>query len=74
MDISDAEEIVHTYSYDGPQPYNYNPAMLPREQGYVRMNVRQNNQRQIELWCEENQRRTGQVSWCLCVQIESRSE
>ena len=36
-DISDAEEIV-----DGPQPYNYEPARLPREQGQARINVRQN--------------------------------
>ena len=28
-DISDAEEIV-----DGQQPYNYEPARLPREQGH----------------------------------------
>ncbi len=25
---------------DGPQPYNYEPAMLPREQGQARINVR----------------------------------
>ncbi|XP_039540209.1 P2X purinoceptor 7-like [Pimephales promelas] len=71
-DISDAEEIVHIYSYDGPQPYNYEPAMLPRDQEQARINVRQNGQRrQIELWCEENRWRTGQVSWCLCGKCEA---
>jgi len=30
-DILDAEEIVHTYSFDGPQPYSYEPAMLQGE-------------------------------------------
>ncbi len=43
--------------------YNYELAMLPRVQRQAR--IRQNNgkRRQIELLCEENQWRKGQVSW-----------
>jgi len=36
--------------------------MLKRS-GTGQYNVKQNGQRQIELWCEENQRRTGEMSF-----------
>ena len=31
----DTEEVenVYSYAYDGPQPYNYEPARRPRDQG-----------------------------------------
>ena len=70
MDLNasfDTEEVVnvYAYAYDGPQPYNYEPARRPRDQEQEQTRVRRNNgqRREIELWCEENQWRTGQVSW-----------
>ncbi len=38
---SDTEETlnVYHYTYDGPQPYNYEPVMRPREQGETRGRV-----------------------------------
>ncbi len=59
-DSSDAEEIVnvYSYSYDGPQPYNYEPAIRQREQGQARIRQNKGLRRQIELWREENQWRT----------------
>ncbi len=61
---SDTEETlnVYNYTYDGPQPYNYEPVMRPREQGETRGRVN-GQRREIELWCRENQWRAGQVSW-----------
>lgn len=37
-DSSDAEEIVnvYSYSYNRPQPYNYEPAVRAKEQGHPR--------------------------------------
>lgn len=61
---SDTEETfkVNDYSYDGPQPYNYEPVMRPREQGETRGRMT-GQRREIELWCQENQWRVEQVSW-----------
>jgi len=43
-----------SYLYGGPQPYNYEPAMLPREQGQASINVRQNGQSHDTRWnCKE---------------------
>ncbi len=38
---SDTEETlnVYHYTYNGPQPYNYEPVMRPREQGETRGRV-----------------------------------
>lgn len=62
---SDSEEVavgVDVNSYDGPLPYNYEPPR--RERGQAELRGRVNGQRrEIELWCEENRWRIGQVSW-----------
>ncbi len=61
----DTEEVVNVYSYayDGPQPYNYESARLPRDQEQTRVRRNNSQRRVIELWCDKNQWRTGQVSW-----------
>lgn len=61
---SDPEESVNVYSYtyDGPQPYNYEPVEQPREQREIGRRVH-GQRREIELWCQDNQWRVGQVSW-----------
>uniref|UniRef100_A0A8C1WP32 P2X purinoreceptor 7 intracellular domain-containing protein n=1 Tax=Cyprinus carpio TaxID=7962 RepID=A0A8C1WP32_CYPCA len=70
---SDSEEVavgVDVNSYDGPLPYNYEPPR--RERGQAELRGRVNGQRrEIELWCEENRWRIGQVSWCLCGRCEA---
>ena len=62
---SDSEEVavgVDVNPYDGPLPYNYEPPR--RERGQAELRGRVNGQRrEIELWCEENRWRIGQVSW-----------
>ena len=61
---SDPEETlnVYNYTYDGPHPYNYEPVVQHREQREIGGRI--NGQRkEIELWCQENQWRVGQVSW-----------
>lgn len=68
MDLNvscDTEEVVNVYShqYDGPQPYNYEPVRRTRDQEQTRVRRNNGQRREIELWCEENQWRTGQVSW-----------
>ncbi|CAL8404981.1 unnamed protein product [Boreogadus saida] len=66
---SDSEEIavaVNVSSYDGPLPYNYEPPRRERGQAEVRGRVN-GQRREIELWCEENRWRIGQVSWPLAV-------
>jgi hypothetical protein len=53
---------VHVNSSDGLLPYNYEPPR--RERGQAELRGRVNGQRrEIELWCEENRWRIGQVSW-----------
>ena len=59
---SDSEEIAVDSSYDGPLPYNYEPPRQERGQAEVRGRVN-GQRREIELWCEENRWRIGQVSW-----------
>ena len=60
----DTEEVVNVYSeaYDGPHAYNYEPARHQREQEQSRVRKNNHQRRETELWCEENQWRTGQVT------------
>lgn len=55
MESFDDENNV-VVMYDGPQPYNYEPAR--RERG-DRTNIRPTSL----IWSEENAWRAGQVSW-----------
>ncbi|CAL9693741.1 unnamed protein product [Knipowitschia caucasica] len=58
----DASQLL----YDGPIPYNFEPVVIDhreRERPRVRND---GHRREIELWCQENEWRTGQSSWCLC--------
>ena len=61
----EAEDIenLHSSAYDGPQPYNYEPPRRQREQEPLRVRRNNGHRREIELWCEENEWRAGQVSW-----------
>ena len=53
---------VYSYTYDGPQPYDYEPFVQHREQRETGGRIN-GQRREIELWCLENQWRVGQVSW-----------
>ncbi len=61
-DSSDAEEIVnvYSYSYDGPQLYNYEPAIWQREQGQAR--IRQNK---VDKFSCGVRRTSGEQGRCL---------
>lgn len=64
MDVNEETEFsdVDEHDYDGPQAYNYEPPRRDRGQGEIR--GRNNGQRrEVELWCQENQWRIGQVTW-----------
>ena len=60
----DTEEVVNVYSqaHDGPQPYNYQLPWCQRDQEQTRVRRNNGQRREIELLCEENQWRSGQVS------------
>ena len=47
----------------GPLPYNFEPASPEGEQQPPNRGRHHGNRREIELWCQENQWRIGQVSW-----------
>ena len=65
MDV-DEETHANEHLFDGPQAYNYEPPRQERSQGNVRGAIRgriNGQRREMELWCQENQWRIGQVSW-----------
>ncbi|CAL8370495.1 unnamed protein product [Boreogadus saida] len=57
----------------GPLPYNFEPASREGEQQPPNRGRHHGNRREIELWCQENQWRIGQVSWCLCGKCQAMS-
>ena len=63
MDVNEETEFSDEHAYDGPQAYNYEPPRRDRgQEGEIR--GRNNGQRrEVELWCQENQWRIGQVTW-----------
>jgi len=70
MESFESEEIQNPpQTSDGPQPYNFEPPPYnfepPRRETDEEPNRNLNNsyRRNINIWCEENQWRVGQVSW-----------
>ncbi|XP_062387581.1 uncharacterized protein LOC134076507 [Sardina pilchardus] len=61
------------FMYDGPQAYNYEPPRRDRGEGEIRGQIRgriNGQRREVEVWCQENNWRIGQVTW----RSRSRSE
>lgn len=56
----DTGEVENLYSYSYDIPYNYEPARCPRDLEQLRIRKSNGLRRETELWCEENQWRTGQ--------------
>ncbi|CAL8375517.1 unnamed protein product [Arctogadus glacialis] len=57
----------------GPLPYDFEPASREGEQQPPNRGRHHGYRREIELWCQENQWRIGQVSWCLCGKCQPMS-
>lgn len=76
--VNKGEENLFSCTHDGPQAYNYEPV---RQDGEGRIKRNNGHRGAAESWCEENQWRTGQVSWCelaicglmLCSQQHTKS-
>ncbi|KAL2098413.1 hypothetical protein ACEWY4_007620 [Coilia grayii] len=60
-------------TFDGPQPYNYEPKRRERRQGYGLGDRGRNDgqRREVELWSLNNMWRIGQNSWCSCGHCEA---